>query len=121
MLLRGPKPAVRRPLSTSNDADGAYSTKDIPMRRRSLFTTGIAAAVIAATGCGGHGFINTANLPDNHCCQYMKEVCREAREFENAYTKLPRKERKDAENILKAYRIQCNDALEECKKSAKAK
>lgn len=77
--------------------------------------------MIAAPGCGGPGFINTANLPDNHYCRYMKEVCREAREFENAYAKLPREEQKDAENILKAYRSQCNDALDECTKSATTK
>lgn len=86
-----------------------------------LFATAAAATVIATAGCGGPGFINTANLPDNHLCQHMKDVCRESREFENAYAKMSREQRKDADNILKAYRIQCNDALTECRKSAQKK
>ena len=91
------------------------------MKRPFLLTAGIAVAMITTAGCGGPGFINTANLPDNHYCRYMKEICREAREFENAYEKLSRDEKKDAENILKTYRSQCSNALEECQKSAKVK
>ena len=77
-----------------------------------LFATG-------AIGCaGGEQFINTANLPDNPYCNQMKEVCKEAREFESNYARLSPDEQKDAENILKAYRMQCNDATDACKKSA---
>jgi hypothetical protein len=74
-----------------------------------------------AAGCGGTKMVNTATLPDNYQCQHMKEVCKEARTFESAYNKMSAEEKKDAENILKAYRIQCNDALEFCTESAKKK
>ena len=70
-------------------------------------------------GCAGSAFVNTADLPDSYQCSHMKEVCREAREFERSYAKLPSNDKKDAENVLKAYRMQCNDALEQCKKSAR--
>lgn len=80
-----------------------------------------ACAGMALFGCGGTAFVNTAELPDSYQCRHMKEVCTEAREFENAYARLPADEKSDAENVLKAYRLQCNDALELCKKSAPKK
>ncbi|MBN1309091.1 MAG: hypothetical protein JXA18_14300 [Chitinispirillaceae bacterium] len=88
---------------------------------RGFITAGSVSALLCASGCGGAGFINTADLPDNNYCRHMKEVCGEAREFESTYSRLTPDERKDAENILKAYRIQCNDAIDECKKSARKK
>ncbi|MBN1577044.1 MAG: hypothetical protein JW913_10855 [Chitinispirillaceae bacterium] len=88
---------------------------------RDFIAAGLFSALLCSSGCGGAEFVNTADLPDNNYCRYMKEICREAREFENAYAKLTPDERKDAENILKAYRIQCNDAIDACKKSAHKK
>ena len=79
----------------------------------------IAGGILAVlTGCGGAEFVNTAQLPDNPYCNHMKEVCKEARDFEFSYEKMTPEEKKDAENILKAYRMQCNDALEACRKTA---
>ena len=72
-------------------------------------------------GCGGSKFVNTAKLPDTYQCQHMKEVCKEARAFESEYGTLSSDEKKDAENVLKAYRMQCNDALKMCEESAKKK
>jgi type IV pilus biogenesis protein CpaD/CtpE len=71
------------------------------------------------SGCGGTEFVNTAELPETYQCQHMKDVCKEAREFEGIYSRMSPEERKDAENVLKAYRMQCNDALEICQKSGK--
>jgi hypothetical protein len=79
------------------------------------------AAVLSAAGCGGGRFVNTADLPDNYICQHMKDVCKEARQFESEYNKLSPEEKKESESILKAYRMQCNDALNQCQESAKRK
>ena len=87
-----------------------------------LLTAGaFAVGIVFFSGCGGSELVNTAKLPDNYQCQYMKDVCKEAREFERNYAKLPPNEQKDAENVLIAYRLQCNEALAVCKKSAKKK
>ena len=80
-----------------------------------------AGALVLSTGCAGTEFVNTATLPDNYLCTQMKDVCKEAREFESAYAKMSAAERKDAENVLKGYRMQCNDALDQCQRSAKKK
>jgi len=77
------------------------------------------AALLA--GCGGTTFVDTSKLPDTYQCQHMDEVCKEAREFERTYAKLSADEKKDAENILKAYRSQCNDALDICRASGRKK
>ena len=77
------------------------------------------AVMFSIVGCGGTRFVNTAKLPDNYLCQHMKDVCKEAREFESQYNKLSPEERKESENVLKAYRMQCNDALKQCEESAK--
>ncbi len=84
-----------------------------------LYLAALLFAVITVSGCGGPDLINTADLPDNNYCRHMKEICKEARDFENAYQKMSREERKEAESVLKAYRIQCNDAYNECRKSAR--
>jgi hypothetical protein len=47
----------------------------------------------------------------------MKEICDEAREYERNYNAMSSEEKKEFENILKAYRNQCNTALEMCRKS----
>jgi hypothetical protein len=88
---------------------------------RFFVIAGLVATAAVCTGCGGTEFVNTAKLPDNLYCRQMKDVCKEAREFENNYAKLSPEEKKDAENVLKAYRMQCNDALDACRKSAKEK
>lgn len=79
------------------------------------------AALVLSIGCGGTEFVNTATLPDNYLCAQMKDICKEAREFESAYAKMPASDRKEAETVLKGYRMQCADALDQCKKSAKKK
>ena len=78
----------------------------------------VPAAVIVFTGCGGAKFVNTANLPDTYQCRHMNEICKEARSFEAEFNKMSKEEREDAENVLKAYRMQCNDALKRCEESA---
>lgn len=80
------------------------------------FITGVA---LGLAGCGGTEFVNTAELPDTYQCRHMQDVCKEAREFEGVYSRMSPEERKDAEHVLKAYRMQCNDALELCQKSGK--
>jgi hypothetical protein len=88
------------------------------MEKRTLPVMAVTVVIAVLSGCGGAEFVNTAKLPDNPYCNHMKEVCKEAREFETSYGKMSPEEKKEAENILKAYRMQCNDALDACKKSA---
>jgi len=71
------------------------------------------------TGCGGTIFIDRSKLPDTYQCAHMDEVCKESQEFEHTYEKLSPDEKKEAETVLKAYRLQCESALEMCKKSGK--
>ena len=71
--------------------------------------------------CGGPAFVDTSNLPDTYQCTYMKEVCKEAREFEGKYAQLTPEEKKEFKTFLQTYQSQCNNALEACKKSSPSK
>lgn len=73
-------------------------------------------------GCGGNSsFIDTSKLPDTYQCNYMKDVCKESQEFESKYQTMNSEDKKEFESLLMAYRKQCSDALDACKKSAKIK
>ena len=61
--------------------------------------------------CGVH--FDTSKLPDNYSCNYMKDVCKEAREFESRYSRMSKEEQEEFKTVLQTYRNQCNDALEE--------
>lgn len=74
------------------------------------------AAVFA--GCGGTILVDRSKLPDTYQCSHMDEVCKESQEFERTYEKLSPADKKDAETVLKAYRLQCTSALDMCKKSS---
>lgn len=75
---------------------------------------------VALAGCSGSSsFVNTATLPDTYQCSYMKDVCKEADEFERKYEAMTPEEKKEFKTLLYTYRNQCNTALEDCKKSAK--
>jgi len=52
-------------------------------------------------------------------CQYMKEVCAEADEFERKFTLLSKEEKEEMESVRQAYRSQCNGAIELCAASTK--
>jgi hypothetical protein len=73
--------------------------------------------VALIVSCAGTRTVDTSNLPDSYQCTYMKDICKEAQEYERQYNKMTPDEKKEFENILKAYHSQCNDALELCKKS----
>jgi hypothetical protein len=47
----------------------------------------------------------------------MKDVCKEARDFENKYQYMSREEKEEFKTLLQTYQSQCNDALDACKKS----
>lgn len=70
--------------------------------------------------CAGTRTVDTSKLPDTYQCTYMKDICKEAQEYERQYNKMTSEEKKEFENIMKAYRSQCSDALELCKKSKPA-
>ena len=58
------------------------------------------------------------NVPDTHHCQFMKEICKEAEDFQSQYQSMSNDEKEDAKAINNAYVQQCADAQEMCKKSA---
>ena len=72
------------------------------------------------TGCAGSStFVDTSKLPDTYQCTYMKDVCKEAQDFQAKYDSMTPEEKKEFKNLLMTYRKQCNSALGLCQKSAK--
>jgi len=61
----------------------------------------------------------TSTLKNNAMCSYMEEICRDTELFEREYNAMCKEERKEMEEVLGAYRYQCNEAIKRCKKSAK--
>lgn len=47
----------------------------------------------------------------------MKDVCKEAQDFEAKYEAMNSEEKKEFKSLLFTYRKQCNDALNLCLKS----
>lgn len=69
-------------------------------------------------GCAGNSsFVDTGKLPDSYQCNYMKDVCKEAQDFEAKYEAMNSEEKKEFKSLLFTYRKQCNDALKQCLKS----
>lgn len=82
---------------------------------------------LAATACGAlmigacapkTTLVDFNNVPDTHHCQFMKEVCKEAEEFQRQYQSMDAEEKEDAKTILNAYIQQCADSQEMCIRSA---
>ena len=75
-------------------------------------------ASIVLSGCAGRSsYRNVADMPDNHQCRYMEEICQEAAEFESRYLDMTPEEQEEAKSVLEAYKSQCNFAIEECERS----
>jgi hypothetical protein len=71
-------------------------------------------------GCASNrAFIDTSKLPDTYQCNYMKDICKEAEEFESRYSSMNAEEQKEFKNLLMVYRKQCSSALDECQRSGK--
>lgn len=49
----------------------------------------------------------------------MKDVCKEAQDFEGKYESMTPEEKKEFKNLLMVYRNQCSNALDMCRKSEK--
>ena len=75
--------------------------------------------LLVAAGCGGPKFVDTAHLPNTYQCNYMNDVCKEAKDYEATYEKMSPEEKKEFKNVLDAYKSQCNDALKSCLESGK--
>lgn len=77
---------------------------------------------IAFAGCAPKTtIINLADLPDTYQCNYMKEICKEAEDFQRQYSKMSEEEKKESKTILNAYIDQCANAQDLCTKSAEQK
>jgi hypothetical protein len=57
------------------------------------------------------------NLPDTEHCQYMKDVCKEAENFQARFEAMSKEEQEDAKVILNAYIQQCEGAQALCKQT----
>ncbi|NLE02550.1 MAG: hypothetical protein GX640_22015 [Fibrobacter sp.] len=68
-------------------------------------------------GCGGTKYVDYSKLPDTYLCTYMKDVCKEAQDFETKYRQMSPEEKEEFKTVLQSYRLQCNDALDACQKS----
>lgn len=77
----------------------------------------IITPVVLFVSCAGTRTVDISKLPDTYQCSYMKDICKEAQDYERQYNKMTPDEKKEFETILKAYRSQCSDALELCQKS----
>lgn len=44
----------------------------------------------------------------------MKDVCKEAKDFERSYSRMSKEEQNASETILKTYQSQCADAQAAC-------
>jgi len=82
---------------------------------------------IAAAACGAlvvgacapkTTLVDFNNVPDTHHCQFMKEICKEAEEFNRQFQSMSAEEKEDAKAINNAYVQQCSDAQAMCKLSA---
>ncbi|MCL2219214.1 MAG: hypothetical protein FWC23_04955 [Chitinispirillia bacterium] len=57
------------------------------------------------------------SAPDNERCNYMREVCKEARKFQSQYESMTREEKEDARAVMNAYTQQCEDAQQMCRQT----
>jgi hypothetical protein len=80
----------------------------------------VVCGCMAILGCASNSaFIDTSKLPDTYQCNHMKDICKEAQEFESRYSSMSADEQKEFKNLLMVYRNQCSSAQEECLKSGK--
>jgi hypothetical protein len=80
----------------------------------------VVCGCITLFGCASNsGFIDTSKLPDTYQCNHMKDICKEAQEFESRYASMSADEQKEFKNLLMVYRNQCTSAQAECQRSGK--
>ena len=82
-------------------------------------TTAVCGLLVIGACAPKTALIDFNNVPDNAQCQFMKETCKEAEDFQREFQSMTAEEKQDAKMILNAYVQQCADAQEMCKKSAK--
>jgi len=78
------------------------------------------ALLCAMAACGPKPVLldlSGKDVPDNERCQFMKESCKEAEDFQNQYDRMNPEERQDAKAVLSAYVQQCQAAQEMCRKT----
>ena len=80
---------------------------------------GVLYGVYVSWGCATTTF-DTVLLSEDPYCIYMKEICAESEEFEQRFRSMSGEEKEEAETIMKAYRYQCNQAIESCRRQQRA-
>jgi hypothetical protein len=101
-----------------------YFTKQPRIDFFMKFALFAAIPLLAALACAPRVVV-PPSIPDTDTevasdeCEMMKEVCRQAQEFQKQYETLPEEEKKDMSTILSTYVEHCRQATESCKKSAK--
>jgi predicted small lipoprotein YifL len=90
------------------------------MKKTKISSVIAAASLCALAACGPKPVLldlSGKDVPDNERCQFMKESCKEASEFQNQYERMSPEEKQDAKAVLNAYVQQCQDAQEMCRKT----
>jgi len=90
------------------------------MIKKTKMLPAAAALMCALWGCGPKPVLldmNGKDVPDNERCQFMKESCKEAQEFQSQYERMSPEEKSDAKAVLNAYVRQCEGAQDLCRKT----
>lgn len=75
------------------------------------------SSLLFLVSCGGTTYVDLNKLPDTYQCQHMKDICKEAKEYESNYLRMAKEEQEEFKTLLETYQNQCNDALDLCKES----
>ncbi|MCL2689894.1 MAG: hypothetical protein FWE57_08635 [Chitinispirillia bacterium] len=89
------------------------------IKKITFFSTAACCAFLIGACAPKKVLVDFNNVPDTHHCQFMKEICKEAEEFNRRFQSMSAEEKEDAKTINNAYVQQCADAQEMCKRSAK--
>jgi hypothetical protein len=89
------------------------------MKKIIALTSAICGSLIIGACAPKTTLIDFNNVPDTPHCQSMKDICKEAEDFQRQFQSMTAEERQDAKTILNAYIQQCADTQVMCKKSAK--
>ncbi len=69
-------------------------------------------------GCAPRA-VTTYSDVDTPECRTMTEICKDAREFQREYERMPEEEKRDMVSVLNTYTEHCTQAVKACEESKK--
>jgi hypothetical protein len=89
--------------------------------KRTVHLAAVVSVCLLSGGIAGCGreVIDLSKANDSYQCTYMKDVCREAADYEAKYQTMSAEEKKEMKTILDTYRSQCSNAIKMCNTSLK--